>query len=99
MKFKEGVKLNGSQPEIALALIVCDGVYKAYGQNMVVTSVTDGVHSRGSLHYVGFAFDLRTRDTHSQDLVRIHKDLLSSLTEEFDVVLEKDHFHVEFQPK
>jgi hypothetical protein len=45
------------------------------------------------------AFDLRTRDTPIKILPLIKKDLQEALTDEFDVVLEKDHFHIEFQPK
>jgi hypothetical protein len=99
MKFKAGVKINGIKPELTLGIIVAEGVYKNHGQELVVTSVTDSKHSRTSLHYVGFAFDLRTRDTPIKILPLIKKDLQEALTDEFDVVLEKDHFHIEFQPK
>ena len=82
-----------------MGIFVCEGVYEAYGYEMTVTSVTDGTHSRASLHYVGFAFDLRTRHIPLDELPLIQKDLQEALTDEFDVVLESNHFHIEFQPK
>ena len=99
MIFKEGVKINGIKPECTIALAICDSIYIDYGQGMVVTSVTEGEHMSGSLHPVGFAFDLRTRDFMVDDLERIRQSLIEALTDEFDVVLEVDHFHIEFQPK
>ena len=97
--FKAGVKINGIAPECALAIMVCKGIIEGYGGEIVVTSVTDGKHSRGSLHYIGHAFDLRTRDFIIKDLERIRQSIADALTDEFDVVLETDHFHIEFQPK
>lgn len=99
MTFKAGVKINGIKPECILGLLVCEKVYKDYGQEMVITSVTDSKHNWGSLHYMGFAFDLRTKEFMIDDLERIRKSLDKALTYEFDVVLERDHFHIEFQPK
>ena len=48
MKFKEGINTSGVRPELVLALIVADGVYRDVGKVLVVTSVSDGVHSRAS---------------------------------------------------
>lgn len=99
MTFKDTVKINGIKPECILGLIICENVYKEYGQDMVITSITDSKHTWGSLHYAGFAFDLRSREFMIDDLERIRSKLDNALTYEFDVVLERDHFHVEFQPK
>ena len=66
---------------------------------MVVTSVMDGKHRPGSLHYVGYAADLRTWAIESDHLAEFTQGLAEELGEEFDVVLEKDHIHIEFQPK
>jgi len=97
MTFKNGVKINGVKPEVSLALIVANDVFKSHGYDMIVTSITDGKHSPTSLHYVGFAFDLRNRHIETlKETVLIQKDLREALTDEFDVILEKDHFHIEF---
>jgi hypothetical protein len=60
--FKPGVKLEGIAAELVAGLITAAGVYQRYGlDECVVTSITDGKHRTGSLHYIGRAADLRTR--------------------------------------
>ena len=84
-----------------MAALVADRVWVEHGrpEGVTITSVVDGVHSKGSLHYVGMAIDLRTRYFNREKQVEIRADLASKLTDEFDVVLEKSHIHVEFDPK
>lgn len=93
MTFKRGVQVRGVRPEIVLAIQTAATLWP----DLVVTSVTDGRHSLGSLHYVGAAFDIRTRDF--ADVEGAADDLRSCLTNEYDVVVEPTHMHVEFQPK
>ena len=70
-------------------------------------SKDDGVHKPSSLHYpensptlLGRAIDLRTFDVPKE---RLTNALLPSLRlllgTDFDVVLEKDHIHLEYDPK
>ena len=99
MRFKAGVKIEGMVPEMVLGLLVADKVYEQHGFDCVVTSGKDGVHKKGSLHYQGKAADLRTRYFVSSTLQSVVFDLKTYLTNEFDVVLEKDHIHLEFDPK
>ena len=97
MKFKSGVKVFGMRPEIILAAVVADEIYSKWGSDLVVTSVVDGRHSTNSLHYAGQAIDLRTRNVGEPKA--ICDEIEEALTDEYDVVLESDHIHVEFQPK
>ena len=99
MFFKPGVKVFGVANELTLAMIAADQVYDEFGQEFVVTSVVDSKHSRTSLHYAGMAFDCRTRDTDPVTIEKIAGDLRARLTNEYDVVVESDHLHIEFQPK
>lgn len=96
---KEGVKIVGLKPEAVLGIMICDGVYSKHGIDCVVTSATDSKHGRGSFHYLGMAFDLRTRDMDSNLKQEIVIELRIALGSEFDVVLESDHIHVEWNPK
>lgn len=98
MFIKSGVRIYGIQPEVVLALFIARGVYEAFGESdrCVITSVADGKHSRGSLHYVGCAVDLRLPH---QQKGAITNALKAALGTDFDVVLEGSHIHVEFQPK
>ena len=45
------------------------------------------------------ALDLRTRHMNGQGLQAVYHKLKEELGEQFDVVLESDHIHLEYQPK
>ena len=102
MILKNGVKIKGIKPECIMGIMIAESVWKLSlntNDPMVITSVTDGKHMNGSLHYKGLAFDVRTNFLTSTqksiffDALRNHMDL------EFDIVLEKSHIHIEFDPK
>jgi hypothetical protein len=105
MRFKEGVTIFGVKPEIVAILPIINEVYiEIAGQGCTITSLIDGVHSIRSMHKYGFAVDVRTRDDAGYNLTQwrpgikdeIVKQLKLRLTHEYDVVLEKDHIHCEF---
>ena len=60
MRIKPGVRIHGIRPEIVLAILVAHDLWLESGEDLIITSVIEGRHSSGSLHYVGAAFDLRT---------------------------------------
>jgi len=100
VEYKPGVKITGMQVETLAAIVTADGVYSRMGvPKLVVTSVTDGSHGPHSRHRVGLAADLRTfnidESISHRDVVR---ELKSALGDDFDVVLESDHIHIEFDP-
>ena len=106
IKFKEGVDVTGIQKETITAMSIVDRVYKSYsGRDLVVTSVTDGKHREDSLHYEGLAFDIRTwkDDTSGVQMAKGSKFSLASsiayaLGDDYDVVVEKTHIHIEYDP-
>lgn len=93
---KTGVRAAGLRPEILLAIQVAEGVWKSQGSDLVVTSLTEGRHSRTSLHYSGAACDFRIW---SIDAEKARDELAKALGDDYDVVLESSHIHCEFQPK
>lgn len=97
LKFKDGVPLEGLQPDMLYCLDICNDVFKAHGFDCVVTSTTDGKHMIGSFHYIGYAVDLRTRHLDEHIVDEITGRLMAVLGDTFDVVLESDHIHIEFQ--
>jgi len=100
MHLKHGTKLQGLRTEILVAAIVAQEVYEEECQELTITSAVGRKHGKGSLHYVGLAIDLRTRDLDSKEQkARIVQKIRDRLTDEFDVVSEKDHIHIEYQPK
>lgn len=80
-----------------------------------ITSANDGEHKDGSLHYINRAFDFRTRnvtvpasaDPRAGSASILREKVLqewasrirAALGHNYDVVLEKDHLHVEWDPK
>ena len=96
MKFKEGVKVFGIRQEALLILMCAETVWARQGEEVVCTSVVDGSHSVASLHFAGCAVDLRIWGL---DVEKAAAELREALTDEYDVVVEADHIHVEYQPK
>ena len=94
---KSGVDLRGLTPQMAIAYTIACQCYGQY--DCVITSASDGKHGPNSLHYKGQALDLRTRHLNGQGLQAVYLKLKESLGEQFDVVLESDHIHVEWDPK
>lgn len=100
LQLKASVKVQGLSNEILLAVVVANSVYAKHGYDCVVTSLLDGKHSMTSLHYCGNAVDLRIRTFPSRSVaIAVVDDLKSCLGDDYDVVLESDHIHIEYQPK
>lgn len=98
--FKLGVKVENVSRLMFHAINLVDKIYEKYGYRTVVTSITDGKHSIGSLHYKGFAVDFRTYHIPSYEQQQaIAKEIDKILGENFDVVLEGNHIHIEYDDK
>ena len=101
MRTKDGsVNLEGLESTVRDALSVMETCRRTAlkvlsSGEMVVTSARDGKHREHSLHYVGQAVDLRTRDFVDMWV----QYLRQALGEDWDVVAEKDHIHCEYDPK
>ncbi len=99
MQLKPGVRLNGIKPEMVMACMIINSVFESRNKNFVITSCTDGKHSIGSKHYSGYAIDCRTRHLLTSEADHITIDIKKALGDDFDVVLESNHIHIEFHPK
>lgn len=72
---------------------------------MTITHVTDGTHSRASIHYAGGAADLVFISQISKEEKRYFYDRCKkALGQDFDLVFEdigepNEHWHCEYQPK
>jgi len=99
---KEGVSINGAQPELVLGIMLVASMLSRYDLALVVTSITDGDPDRleRSKHKAGLAFDARTWDYGDSPEYREHwrRKYADTLGPEWDVVDESDHFHCEFDP-
>lgn len=105
MRIKGGVSLRGVKTEALVGMMIVDDVLRQNASELVLTSVTEGKHSYGSLHYVGFAFDVRAREFEKEYAANLLQQFRYALEEEYDVILEltddglPSHFHIEYQPK
>lgn len=98
---KPGVDLSGLSPQIGLAISLAIPLFQSHNAQLVITSVRDGKHMPGSLHYVGLAVDLRIRELPPHEWEPIVDQLRLALSKQYDVILETDppHIHIEYQPK
>ena len=90
--YKQGVIGNLQQPA-RKGLGRVARLLKKHGEDLFITSLRDGNHSPGSLHYDGLAFDMHY--PHSVTVQHIK----AVLGPGWDVVLEPDHIHCEYDPK
>lgn len=99
IQYKKSANKNALEPVMMLALSRVEKIYNEFGYSAVVTSTNDSFHKKGSLHYVGLAVDIRIRHI-QQDLVqeinRLIKEKLTSYSNSFQVILEPDHIHIEY---
>jgi hypothetical protein len=97
---KPGVSLKKLTPQMAVAYtIACFVYYKHTGTWTKITSGDDSVHGKNSLHPAGKALDLHTNTLRPSQVHPIFTELATALGDEYDVVLEADHIHVEYDPK
>jgi hypothetical protein len=100
MKLKDSsVRIQGIVPELAFALVVADAIWTKQGHELVITSLNDGKHGTTSLHYAGSAADLRTNYFNNAEIEFVAQKLRDALGIDFDVIVEKNHIHLEYQPK
>lgn len=102
---KPGVKLDKLTPQALLIPIVATPIYGDLGRDCVITSGNDGKHKPGSKHGQedsatrGDAVDLRTNVLSPGQASFVRDELARRLGDQYDVVLESDHIHAEFDPK
>jgi len=98
ISFKSGVTVTLASHRIWTAMLEAAWImHERYGRELVVTSVSDGKHKEGSLHYRGLAFDLRT--WHIRQPQTYANELRERLGKGWDVIVEKTHIHVEYDPR
>ncbi len=96
---KPGVDVSVLSPQILLAIAEAREVYRKYGVDLTLTSGRDGVHGVHTLHKHGHAVDLRIWNLPEGSPPRATEQIAKALGEQFDVVLESDHIHMEYDPR
>jgi len=92
---KAGVDISRLKPKIRKKLAKIEAVYNGVAEELVITSTYEGSHSPGSLHYANSAVDVRRPAPGLQHITRSLREVLGT---DYDVVLETDHIHIEYDP-
>ena len=102
IRMKKGVNLINLSREMREILPkVCKACTFINGKDYIVTitSGNDGKHMENSKHYENNAIDIRIKDMeinrHVGTTLRIRKEI----GKKYDVILEKTHIHIEYDPK
>jgi hypothetical protein len=113
MRIKPGATIAGLNIKMRAALMIADKLWKEQGEvfdqaedrmvnlseeGTTVTSGLDGEHSAGSLHYYGYAVDLRTRYFSLAKKHDIENELRIQLGPDFRLFVHASHFHVDCKP-
>ncbi len=102
---KDDVWINGAHfyPEIVRIVDVARATAPLLTDGAVwVTSANDSTHSTGSLHYKNRAYDIRIKNIAGDETPEAQawvERIKLALGRDYDVILERDHLHVEFDPK
>jgi len=95
MLLKAGVDISRLKREIRRSLPIAAAVLASFGEELTVTETYGGVHGEGSLHYSDDAYDLRRPLENATIIV---SQFMAAMGTAFDVVLESNHIHVEYDP-
>jgi hypothetical protein len=100
MLLKIGVDISRLNREIRKQLRLIDNIFRRNGcGEAVVTSTYEGTHNQSSLHYCNDAIDFRNPAIGWEKKNGLLEDLKLSLGNDFDVVFEGNHYHIEYDPK
>lgn len=95
MLIKLGVDISRLKRPARRSLNVVERVFRAAGEEPVITSTYEGNHSPASLHYIDLAYDVRMPPPNKLHIFDI---LREDLDDNFDLVLKSDHIHIEYDP-
>jgi len=70
-------------------------VWAIEGQELVIVSTYEGNHGEGSLHYCDEAVDIRSWEKPR----KVRDKIKGELGDDYDVIFEGNHIHIEYDPK
>ena len=88
------------EPVLRIPSVVCKHYWAAGDPVVRLTSGIEGEHGMDSYHYQMCAFDFdQVKPKKSTDVQRVYQAIRVELGPEYDVVVEGDHLHVEWNKK
>ena len=98
MRIKSGVRFITPEMAMCHATLCVYQICREFGVTCVVTGGVEE-HQHPSKHVYGGGLDYRTRDLDGEDREPFAGCVAEVLGDGFDVVLESDHLHVEYDPE
>jgi hypothetical protein len=95
---KHNVRFHSDAQAMAVAHVTVTDVFREVGCKCRLTGGIEE-HEPPSRHVYGGAFDYGIRDISEPDQYLITRLIQERLGPAFDVVLESNHIHVEYDPK
>lgn len=99
MKIKADVEIAIMTKPNLIGIAHANSEFEKRGLEMVITSLTDGKHREDSKHYDGDAFDVRRWNIPPPEFNDTVVSLRKRLGDDYDVVVERTHIHIEYDPK
>jgi len=96
MYIKKDVRLRSLCACMVPALIICCDFFNSIKKEIIITSGNEGIHKKGSKHYDGEAFDIRTYHLSKSEISQFQSYFRKRCDSCFDLVIEKDHAHIEY---
>jgi len=95
MLLKSGVDISRLNREIRRQLpVMAQALEELTMDELIITSTYEGDHGEGSLHYCNDALDIRRPPAPDAVVKRLKR----GLGKDFDVILENNHIHIEYDP-
>ena len=96
MLVKFGVDISRLNREIRRSLPLVSRTCNKRKVLSVISSTYEGNHSAGSLHYSNDAYDISSTKVRYR---LVFAEIKGKLGKNYDVVFERDHIHIEYDPK
>ena len=97
--FKDhNVTLENCDTTVMEALCAAASVWKRYGvRYLTIASASEPAHPDTSPHFLGYAVNLLSRSL--PNVFAMADDLRQLLDDDFDVLVNADHIHIEYNPR
>ena len=107
LRVKKGVVFKCFKPKIIDLLEMLNRISEEIEKDIWITSANDGKHSENSYHYKNLALDLRIWNLEKKDINYVIENLTNDRFQflfspdhkYYDIVLEKDHIHCEYDER
>ncbi len=96
MYVKFGVDISRLNREIRRSLPLVSRICNKHKVLSVISSTYEGHHDAGSLHYSNDAYDISSTKVRYRP---VFAEIKGKLGKKYDVVFERDHIHIEYDPK